>query len=845
MRKVVLLSSDGEDGTSGDQSYLSQRKADDSHSDLDVESPKPKGKTKNARKLTSASSTTATSLQKSPAKSKATRSKGKTSIKETAQPQEKTIFSFFNAATQRQQRSHPSASPEKQLSPKAELINDDSAEEGKGVILAEGSSTALALRKRKAHHSTSLEHGGTLAPSATQKFRKTSDGGKAPSFAVVNEDQRTWVDQFGPVTVEDLAVHKRKVNDVRQWLGNTFHGKRRKVLVMKGAAGTGKTVTIRMLAKEMGFTVAEWQNPANVGALNDSSTSAAAQFQEFVGHAGRASSLQLAADGESLAGADFEVEMEPHATNMQRKQLLLIEEFPSTFSLSSVALQTFRSTISQYLSATQSQYFFVAPLVLVISETLLSTNTAAADSFTAHRLLGPELNSHPYIDSIEFNAVAPSILTKALESVVIKEARKSGRRKTPGPQVIKRLAESGDIRSAIASLEFLCLRGNDDDIWSGKVHFTKPKKKVDQPMTKAEEEALKLVSNRESTLGVFHAVGKIVYNKRTIPLQPALVAHPPAWLPQNRRATVSETDVDDLVDEIGTQTSTFIAALHENYALSCANPSAEEALDSLSGCAYDISDADLLSNDRFSSSNRAFSGSAMDSLRQDEMAFQVAVRGLLFDLPSPVYRAVPASGNKQDAHRMFYPTSVKLWKRQEEIGDLLDLLTARAQSGHLQTSASWFDKRTIDTPVGVESWSRNNTFRSAREDLHVSDDTSSLLSSITRAHMLLERLPYMMQILPHSSPLSVQVSRVSHTSGEGRSLTVDDEAADEENDDGGHDEAWSTGWPEKDDMPSRRKKPTRDRPTRAKRETEGGGLAIPVETEVERLVLQDDDIVDD
>src|ERR1700761_5134381 len=138
-----------------------------------------------------------------------------------------------------------------------------------------------------------------------------------------------------------------------------------------------------------------------------------------------------------------------------------------------------------------------------------------------------------------------------------------------------------------------------------------------------------------------------------------------------------ENDVDELIDELGTDTSTFIASLHENYALSCACASTEDTLDSLAGSIESISDGDLLSVDRFSYGTKAFSGSATDSLRQDEMAFQVAVRGMLFSLPSPVHRIVPADGKRADAHRMFYPASLKLWRKREEIEGSLELLTAK------------------------------------------------------------------------------------------------------------------------------------------------------------------------
>ena len=72
-----------------------------------------------------------------------------------------------------------------------------------------------------------------------------------------------------------------------------------------------------------------------------------------------------------------------------RPKALLIEEFPNTFSRTSNALLSFRSILEQYVSTTVSGASLPTPMIMVISETLLSTNTAAAD--TNHYRHGPGL----------------------------------------------------------------------------------------------------------------------------------------------------------------------------------------------------------------------------------------------------------------------------------------------------------------------------------------------------------------------------------------------------------------------------------------------------------------------
>ncbi|KAK3704426.1 RFC checkpoint protein Rad17 [Vermiconidia calcicola] len=848
-RKIIAISSDEEDEYENEAlpSDPSEGEKPAKPQKQSTGKLKPVKKSSKAHQPKPPTSTQNGSSQKSPGKSPGKSKASKTKNKPVAKDEPKanggrTIFSFFNAATQRQTSSQLSASPEKRSTPQeqTEAIHDDS-EDGKGsdLQLAKGSSTALALGKRKVHQGESFES-ETGVPPASQKFRKTNSGDRMSSLSIFNEDKRPWTEQFAPKDLTELAVHKKKVSDVRQWLELALNGRRQRALVLKGAAGTGKTTTLRLLAQDLGLRITEWKNPAGVDLTAEGSLSTAAQFEEFVSRAGRSGGLQFVSSDAEAPGATKSNLVEDRGPSHGNAQLLLVEEFPNTFSRTSSTLQSFRSAISQYLSSpTLVDGVQPTPIVMVISETLLSTNTALADSFTAHRLLGPELNNHPYLDTIEFNAVAPTILTKAMETIVVKEARKSGRRRTPGSQVLKHLAENGDVRSAVGSLEFLCLRGDDENAWSSKVTFTKQKRsKTEAALTQAESEALRLISNRESTLGIFHAVGKVVYNKR---IDSPSIPHPPPWLPQHRRTKVPENDVGEMIDELGTDTSTFIAALHENYALSCGGTSSEDALDSMLGCIGDISDADLLSIDRFSFGTRAFSGSATDSLRQDEMAFQVAVRGLLFSLPHPVHRSLPADGKRGDAHRMFYPAYLKLWKKREEIEGVLELLTSKFQTGSL-AGPSRDVAKAASNPKGVESWKTNQSLDTGSTD-ESSESVVLTTTNSAKTEMLIERLPYMSQVMGSKTgnrSLADQIARVTRVGG---SAPIDeDDEADVEEDELNGAEQWTTDRPEGEGI----KKPTKKRKiAQSKLATEGGGLAIPIESRVEKLVLEYDDIVDD
>lgn len=68
----------------------------------------------------------------------------------------------------------------------------------------------------------------------------------------------------------------------------------KKLLVLKGASGVGKTATVSTLAGAMGFDVLEWTNPAVSDFSSDNYLSTFAQFEDFLGRSGRFSTFSSA-----------------------------------------------------------------------------------------------------------------------------------------------------------------------------------------------------------------------------------------------------------------------------------------------------------------------------------------------------------------------------------------------------------------------------------------------------------------------------------------------------------------------------------------------------------------------
>ncbi|KAK1993723.1 Rad17 cell cycle checkpoint protein [Colletotrichum falcatum] len=745
--------------------------------------------------------------------------------------------------------------------PLDDIVSDPISEEDDVADQKASTSSIVGQNARKRFRdSTPASSSATVGSS--QKFLKPPRPVK-PAALDDDDDLRPWSERFGPLNLEELAVHKRKVADVRKWLEDVVGGRlRQRLLLLKGAAGSGKTTAMRLLAKDMGYELLEWRNPTNTLGAHLGYTSASAQFQEFLSRGGKFGQLDTDVPKEAPRPADEK----PDSAG----KIILIEEFPNTFSRTSTALSSFRSTLLEYLAAnTPSLTTFgrrppsgpITPVVLIVSETLLTTTSASADSFTAHRLLGPEILRHPGTRVIEFNTIAPTLLAKALELVVLKEARKSGRKRTPGPQVLKRLGEIGDIRSAISSLEFMCLKGDQDADWGAKVALSKQSKgaKAGVSLTKGEQDTLELISQREASLGIFHAVGKVVYNKRG---ETPSTANPaaerlPSYIAHHSRPKPSEVSVDTLMDETGTDTQTFVSALHENYMLSCESVppfDASTPLDYVNGCIEYLSESDLLlpSWDSFFGGRGSSASFGKDSgshvLRQDEIGFQVAVRGMLFSLPTPVKRKASTGAKGADAFKMFYPTSIKLWRAKEEFEALVDAWSTKLVKGEetaprksLTEGASAF-RRPRQTDAG--NWVANHQSRPkpANENAKAGSDAAPLLSlgSAARREMLLERLPYMASIVRgrksalHSFKLR-DIEKVVSFQGIGPQTGDDDEQAEDAPEDGvATGDAWATDRPSEEASPRKRSSVIRHA---------GDGSVAGLR--VQNLVISDDDIEDD
>ena len=293
-----------------------------------------------------------------------------------------------------------------------------------------------------------------------------------------------WTRKHSPVNSTGLAIHTKKVAEVSTWLQSVYEGRSKKrVLVLKGPAGCGKTATLEALSQEGGWEILEWVNPMGSGGGLEGVTDSArwklttnigegfaSIFEDWLFRGGTWSCLEL-------SGSSNVTESIP------RRQLLLIEDLPNLSHLGT--LSSFRTAIRSYLALPPPQPGSsnkpVPPLVIIVSEISEGVGSSTVMGMSVHKIFGPQILSHPLLSEIQFRKVARTLLVKCMEEVLRRERYAH----LFGKDVLEALAECGDLRSAINALEMLTL-GKGKRTVSATPRSAK-RKKIPLPSTMGEE----------------------------------------------------------------------------------------------------------------------------------------------------------------------------------------------------------------------------------------------------------------------------------------------------------------------------------------------------------------------
>ncbi|KAF7649947.1 hypothetical protein LDENG_00133540 [Lucifuga dentata] len=418
------------------------------------------------------------------------------------------------------------------------------------------------------------------------------------------DQDEPWVDRYSPRSQAELAVHKKKVEEVENWMRTHSNTSKGGVLLLTGPSGCGKTATVQVLSQELGLRVQEWTNPTSVEMNNSSPhdwrlnsffySSQVAQFQEFLFRANKYNCLKMMGDGGAA-----------------NRKLILVEDFPNQLYRQPGSLH---DILRSFVKTSR------CPLVFIVSDSLSGDSSS--------RFLFPrEIQDELDISTISFNPVAPTTMMKVLTRIAASETGKSGGRMcTPDQAVLERLCSgsSGDIRSAINSLQFSSLPDTSLEraLWTTKkdrpahsslgkeVSRTKQRRKKSKESKEQEEE--QAIGGKDASLFLFRALGKILHCKRGNPEGAEGSPGPdlPSHLSQHHREMLL-VDPELAVERSHMSGEFFNLYLHQNYL------DFFSQVEDVERASKYLSDADLLTADWTSRSIMGEYGSS------------VATRGLL------------------------------------------------------------------------------------------------------------------------------------------------------------------------------------------------------------------------
>ncbi|XP_075397248.1 cell cycle checkpoint protein RAD17 [Tenrec ecaudatus] len=372
-------------------------------------------------------------------------------------------------------------------------------------------------------------------------------------------ESEPWVDKYQPETQHELAVHKKKIEEVETWLKAQVLERQPKqggsILLITGPPGCGKTTTLKILSKELGIQIQEWINPAlpdfqkdafpdmfnlDPGLHMHSYQSQMTVFKEFLLRATKYNKLPM-------LGEDMRTD----------KKIIIVEDLPNQFYRDSKVLH---EVLRSYVQIGR------CPLIFIISDSLSGHNN--------QRLLFPkEIQEECSISNISFNPVAPTIMMKFLNRILSVEANKFGRKiAVPEKASLELLCQgsSGDIRSAINSLQFSFSKG-ENNLWLRKKGLSslksdpapsksKQKKKPDQAV---ENQDVQAIGGKDVSLFLFRALGKILYCKRA-PLTEVDSPRLPSHLSEYDRDTLV-IQPEEVVEMSHMPEEFFNLYLHQNY----------------------------------------------------------------------------------------------------------------------------------------------------------------------------------------------------------------------------------------------------------------------------------------
>ncbi|KMZ64490.1 Cell cycle checkpoint protein RAD17 [Zostera marina] len=430
--------------------------------------------------------------------------------------------------------------------------------------------------------------------------------------------KESWADKYKPNSMEKLAVHKKKVSDIKKWFEDRVLIPKKEfqsnVLLITGQAGVGKSVVVHVLASQIGVELCEWKTPTPtlwqeyVHNLNPGIqyVSKLDEFENFVEHIRKYPILPSVSTG-----------------RIKKPVMLLIDDIPmATGKASSGRLRSCLHILARSAHV---------PTIFLMTE--YAMDEGGASMSTQRELV--ESMQEAGACKVSFKPVTVNAIKKTLLRILREENR------TVSEEWIDLIAKfsGGDIRHAITSLQYLCLKpnralalppayvsalqsqGNQNNSYSSFSSICSEGES---------EKSFSLSFGRDQTLSLFHALGKFLHNKRCT--KDVNESHPFHLHEKFTRSPLKMDSPEEIILQGHIQARQITDYLHENV-LDFLDDEATE--DAWAVSSY-LSDADCL---LFTGPNPSGTWTMTRNCEPDHIsqliAASVSARGVLFANSQP------------------------------------------------------------------------------------------------------------------------------------------------------------------------------------------------------------------
>ncbi|XP_052727359.1 cell cycle checkpoint protein RAD17 isoform X2 [Vigna angularis] len=338
------------------------------------------------------------------------------------------------------------------------------------------STSASSRGRKKARASHSRSHPSKLHEIDLfgDDFNEVFTGSKVSAGTQRSFGEELWVDKYKPNSLEELAVHKKKVEDVKTWFEERLKPSK---------------AAIHVIASHLGAIVYGWNTPTPVvwqehlynSGTGTQYTSKLDEFESFVERVRKYGLLLTSYTGDSKPPI-----------------ILLIDDLPMTNGKS--AFGRLKNCLQLLVKSTQ------------IPTAILLTDCGNADSVDYNARCLEELKlslESSGACKVAFNPITVNSMKKVLFRICQME------RRDVTAEYVDLIAKTsgGDIRHAITSLQFFCLKPNlVHSLASSTCSHGSLKEENNKP--DRSDYGYSLHFGRDEALSLFHALGKFLHNKR-------------------------------------------------------------------------------------------------------------------------------------------------------------------------------------------------------------------------------------------------------------------------------------------------------------------------------------------